>query len=177
MTFHPPSLNLDTLQSLADELQKAMVEVLGKTVDTRQSQDMLANALGYEDQGGDRTAWDRAVDRTQELAASSLSVNPALADPKTRKTLWRLLSFQMKNGVTLYDALTEIRQYHANLGLSHGVAEVIEEWQAEMRKGQHTNMGEVLAKHVLPYDLDEGLTLIICSRLGSFSDSLLRISC
>lgn len=177
MTFHPPSLGIEVLQTLSDELQKAMGVVLGRTVDTRQARDMLAHALGYEDRDGERDAWDRAVDRAQEMADASPSVNPALADSKTRKALWRLLLFQMNSGVAVYDAMTEIRQHHAKLGLSQGVAEVIEEWQAEIRKGQQTNLGEVLAKHVLPYNLDEGLTLIICSRLRSFSDSLLRIAC
>lgn len=177
MTFHPPSLDLKALETLASKLQQATNDVLGKTVDTDKARDMLAHALGYDDHNGERRAWDRAVDRTYEPTTPNPSVNPALADPHVRKTLWRLLSFQMSSGIAIFDALTEIRQHHAKLGLDTGVADVIKEWQDEMCKGHVTNIGEVLAKHVLPYDLDEGLTLIICSRLGSFSDSLLRIAC
>lgn len=168
MSFSPSSMTQADLERLADRFSCLVCEEL-PYIDESGAKEALANALGHRPQDTGQPLWSVALD-----SAPKGQFQGVLKDPETRRLLWRLLSTQLRCGISTFDALGAIQEDHEKLGFTSEMADFISEVREGMQSGGL--MGEILAKHVMPYDFREGATLLIGSRLSSFQDSICKLS-
>ena len=168
MSFSPSSMTQADLERLADRFSRLVCAEL-PYIDKNGAKEALANALGHRPQDSGLPLWSVALDSAPRDQSQG-----ALKDPETRRLLWRLLSTQLRCGISTFDALGAIQEDHEKLGFASEMADFIGEVRQRMQSGGL--IGEILAKYVMPYDFREGATLLIGSKLSSFQDAMSRLS-
>lgn len=155
MSFHPPQLNATAFKTLAKRFDQALRQK--GWAPTQASENVLRDVLGHTD---------------------SIQIMPVLplAERSTRQKLWSLLSSQMRGGISSFQALINIRQHRAKLGLPVEVDVCLDDW-IHMLKGSATHE-DVIIKHVLPVDFEQAVRLVMNSKAGTFPDAIyIEASC
>lgn len=153
MSFKPNTLDSFALDNLVQSFAHAVSQVSKQEVSSENARSLLLHSLGGSD-------------------AQAIPKSNPLQNRVHRKMLWKLMSAQLMSGISIMDALQNIRRQRETLGFPPEFDEVLDQWKKSIV--QSNSLGEFFIRHVMPIDFEEGARLALGSRLCSFQDALAR---
>ena len=160
MSFHPDILTPDVLDNVATRMTNILA------ISKHQACETLAGTLGYN-------SWSEL-----QIAPASTTPTSWLASSANRKLLWKMWSMYMSWGVSLWDALAEMRRDFSQLGHGQDMVNAMDHLQQIFIKAHATN-GEFapdIARIVALYDQEEATRFYISSKCGTFHLSLAKMA-